>query len=65
MQIEINVRSFVAPSSLDGTNYTPLTGHGKQRTVTGAPGTKVRVRYATVRGELQSPWCTPVLVTLP
>jgi hypothetical protein len=51
--------------SLDGTNYTPLTGHGKQRTVTGAPGTKVWVRFATVRGELQSPWCTPVLITLP
>jgi hypothetical protein len=56
---------FNAETSLDGTNYTAITGHGKTRTLTGAPATKIWIRYATVRGELQSPWCTPVLVTLP
>jgi hypothetical protein len=46
--------------------WTPLgVGTGKVRWVSGASGTKVWVRFATVRGQLQSAWCTPVLITLP
>jgi hypothetical protein len=57
---------YVAQQSLDGTNWTPLgIGHGKTRTLTGTTGTKIWVRFAMVRGELQSDWCTPVLVTIP
>lgn len=40
-------------------------GHGKTRIVTGASGTKVWVRFAMVRGQLQSEWSTPVLITIP
>jgi hypothetical protein len=39
---------------------------GKQRKLTGyATGTKLWVRFATVRWGMQSDWCTPVLVTIP
>jgi hypothetical protein len=66
MQIEINVHRFVAPSSLDGINYLPLgVTHGKTRAVTGPSGTKVWVRFARVRGGLQSAWSVPILVTIP
>jgi hypothetical protein len=57
---------YIAEQSLDGTNWTPLgVGRGKTRVVTGPSGTQLWVRFATVRGELVSPWCTPVLVILP
>ena len=57
---------YVAQQSVDGTTWTGLgAGHGKSRVVTGAPGAKVWVRFAMVRGGLQSDWCTPVLVTIP
>jgi hypothetical protein len=58
---------YVAQSSPDpiGT-WSPLgVGLGKTRTVTGASGTKVWVRFAQVRAGAQSDWSTPVLVTLP
>jgi hypothetical protein len=56
----------VAEQSADGINYSPLgLGRGKTRTLTGASGTKIWVRFAMVRGELQSAWSTPVLVTIP
>jgi hypothetical protein len=62
-------RQYAAEWSMDpiGANtWAPLgVGHGKTRTVTGASGTKVWVRFATIRGQLQSDWCTPVLVTIP
>lgn len=45
--------------------WTRLIGHGKTRTIKGPSGTQVWVRFATVRGEEQSSWSTPVLVTLP
>jgi hypothetical protein len=45
--------------------WTRLVGNGKTRTLSFPTGTQVWVRFATVRGELQSEWCTPVLVTLP
>jgi hypothetical protein len=57
---------YAAQQSADGTTWTQLgVGHGKTRTVTGASGTKVWVRFAMVRGQLQSDWSTPVLVTIP
>jgi hypothetical protein len=57
---------YTAEQSLDGVTFTPLgVGRGKTRVVTGASGTKVWVRFAMVRGQLQSDWCTPVLVTIP
>lgn len=59
-------QSYVAQSSSDGITWAQLgLGRGKTRTITGATGTKVWVRMATVRGEQQSDWCTPVLVTIP
>jgi hypothetical protein len=45
--------------------WTRLIGHGKTRTVKGASGDQLWVRFATVKGEVQSEWCTPVLVTIP
>jgi hypothetical protein len=45
--------------------WTRLIGHGKTRTVKGASGDQFWVRFATVRGDVQSEWCTPVLVTIP
>jgi hypothetical protein len=51
--------------------YGPTTwaqlgiGHGKSRWVSGQPGTKVWVRFARVRGQSQSEWSTPMLITIP
>jgi len=57
---------FVAEQSLDGTTWAPLgMTRGKTRTVTGASGTHVWVRFATVRGTLQSDWSTPLQITIP
>jgi hypothetical protein len=59
-------RDYAAQQSVDGINWTQLgVGHGKTRVVTGASGTKVWVRFAMVRGQLQSDWSVPVLVTIP
>jgi hypothetical protein len=55
-----------SPDPIGPDTWAPLgVGSSKVRTVTGASGTKVWVRFATVRGQLQSDWCTPVLVTIP
>jgi hypothetical protein len=57
---------FTAQQSLDGTTWSALgAGFGRTRSVTGPSGTKVWVRFAMVRGQLQSDWSTPVLVTIP
>jgi hypothetical protein len=59
---------FVAqqsPDPIGPTTWSPLPGTGKSRTVTGVSGTKVWVRFARVRAQLQSDWSTPVLVTIP
>ena len=57
---------FVAQQSVDGVTWTGLgVGYGKSRVVTGASGTKIWVRFAMIRGGLQSDWSVPVLVTLP
>jgi hypothetical protein len=59
---------YVAEQSSDpigAATWASLPGTGKSRTITGASGTKVWVRFARVRGQLQSDWSTPVLVTIP
>jgi hypothetical protein len=57
---------YAAQESVDGITWTQLgVGYGKTRVVTGASGAKVWVRFAMVRGQLQSDWSTPVLVTIP
>jgi hypothetical protein len=57
---------YVAEQSLDGVTYTPLgVGHGKTRVVTGASGTKVWVRFAMVRGQLQSDWSIALQIVIP
>jgi hypothetical protein len=57
---------YAAEQSLDGVTWEQLgLGHGKTRVVTGASGTKVWVRFATVRAGGKSEWSTPQLVTIP
>jgi hypothetical protein len=59
-------RLYAAQQSVDGVNWTQLgVGYGKTRIVTGASGAKVWVRFAMIRGQLQSDWSTAVLLTLP
>jgi hypothetical protein len=54
-----------SPDPIGPSTWAALPGTGKSRTLTGQSGTKVWVRFARVRGQLQSDWCTPVLVTIP
>jgi hypothetical protein len=54
-----------SPDPVGATTWALLVGTGKTRTLTGASGTKVWVRAARVRGQLQSDFCTPVLITIP
>ncbi|MFT3771524.1 MAG: hypothetical protein QM820_39420 [Minicystis sp.] len=56
----------VSPHPAGETTWSPLPGTGRERKLEGyASGTKVWVRFATVRYGMQSDWCTPVLVTIP
>jgi hypothetical protein len=45
--------------------WAVLSGTGKSRRVTGVSGTRVWVRFARVRNQIQSDWCTPMLVVIP
>jgi hypothetical protein len=54
-----------SPDPVTATSWSTLPGAGRTRVVTGASGTHVWVRFATMRAQLQSDWCTPVLVTIP
>ncbi len=55
-----------SPDPFGPNTWAPLgVGYGKTRAVTGVSGTKVWVQFATVRGQLQSAWSTPILVTIP
>jgi hypothetical protein len=64
--VDASKRRFVAEQSLDGITYSPLgVTHGKTRTVTGPVGTKVWVRFAMIRGQLQSAWSVPIIITIP
>jgi hypothetical protein len=59
-------RYYIAEQSADGTTWTPLgVGRGKMRVLKGPSGAQIWVRFAAVRGELVSAWCTPALVTMP
>lgn len=59
-------RHYDAEMCLYGSDtWTRLVGTGKTHTIKGPSGTQVWVHFATVRGELQSAWCTAVLVTIP
>jgi hypothetical protein len=57
---------YYAESSPDpiGT-WTRLPGTGKSRRVTGVSGTKIWVRFARVRGQIESAWSEPQLVVIP
>jgi hypothetical protein len=65
--VDADRRRFAAEQSLDGgATWAPLgVTHGKTRPVTGPTGTKVWVRFAMIRGQLQSAWSVPILVTIP
>jgi hypothetical protein len=54
-----------SPDPIGENTWVTLPGYGKTRKVTGPSGSKVWVRFARVRGEVQSAWSTPVLVTIP
>lgn len=45
--------------------WTRLPGTGRSRRVTGASGTKVWVRFARVRGSIESGWSEPQLIVIP
>ena len=56
----------VSPDPAGDGTWSPLPGTGRERRLSGyASGTKLWVRFATVRYAMQSDWCTPVLVTIP
>ena len=54
-----------SPDPIGASTWATLTGYGKSRKVKGPSGTKIWVRFARVRGQIQSEWSTPVLVTIP
>jgi hypothetical protein len=54
-----------SPDPIGPDTWTEAVGPGNSRTITGPSGSKVWVRYAMVRGSIQSAWGTPVLVTIP
>ena len=47
------------------TTWVTAPGTGKSRVITGPSGSKIWVRYAMVRGQQQSAWGEPQLVTIP
>jgi hypothetical protein len=56
----------MSPNPLGTTStWTDLIGGGKTRKLTGPSGTSVWVRFALRRGQTQSDWSTPILVTFP
>ena len=54
-----------SPDPVGEDTWVLLAGYSKARRVTGPSGTRVWVRFARVRGQVQSEWGTPVLVTIP
>jgi hypothetical protein len=54
-----------SPDPVGTGTWTELPGTGKSRRVTGASGSKVWVRFARVRGQVQSEWSAPQLVVIP
>ena len=65
-----NPGSFAAQMATDptigpATVWSSLPGRGRQRKLAAPTGTKLWVRFATVRFGMQSEWGTPVLITMP
>jgi len=61
-------RHYAAEISTDPigpATWVGVPGSGKSRKLSGASGTSVWVRFALQRGQLQSEWSTPVLITFP
>ncbi len=63
-------RSYAARSTASlpvaaTSTFDSLPGKGKQRKLTGQPGTTVWVQFALVHGGQQSDWSAPVPVTFP
>jgi len=58
-------RKYAAESSPDGVTWSGLTGTGKARKVAGKSGSAVWVRFALMRGPLQSAWSNAVQIVLP
>jgi hypothetical protein len=54
-----------SPDPIGPNSWTLVPGTGKSRRLTGKSGTSLWVRFALVRGQGQSDWGTPVLVTFP
>ena len=55
----------MSPNPIGPTTWVGLPGGGKSRKLSGPSGTSVWVRFALQRGQLQSDWSTPVLITFP
>jgi hypothetical protein len=55
----------VSPDPATPTTWENIPGFGKQRKLSGPSGTRLWVRFARVRGQSQSDWSAPVLVTIP
>ena len=54
-----------SPDPMSENSWAALPGYGKSRKVTSPSGARVWVRFARVRGQVQSEWGTAVLVTTP
>ena len=54
-----------SPGPMDPSTWSDLIGDGKQRKLHGRSGSSIWVRFARKRGDQQSEWCTPVLITFP
>ena len=54
-----------SPDPMGPNTWTDLVGDGKQRKLEGKSGTSIWVRFARKRGDKQTEWSAPVLVTLP
>jgi hypothetical protein len=55
----------MSPDPVGANTWSILPGSGKSRWLTGKSGTSAWVRFALVRGQIQSEWSVPVLVTFP
>ena len=55
----------MSPEPIGPTTWVAVYGTGKARVITGPSGSKVWVRYAMMRGQQQSDWGDPQLVTIP
>jgi hypothetical protein len=54
-----------SPNPITATSWVGLAGDGKSRKLSGPSGSQVWVQLALTRGQLQSAWSVPVLITFP